>query len=77
MQRPDWWFYPEQCENGHEWGPDRVLVVWQRCLCPGAQTLHPDRAIWGHFTVTCRDPGCRSAWYDPPRQLGKQRAAPR
>jgi hypothetical protein len=60
VRRPDWWPHPERCANGHEWGPGRVLVVWQRCLCPGAQTLHEDRAIWGHFTVTCREPGCRA-----------------
>ena len=40
------------------------------CLCPGAQTLHPDEAIWGHFVVTCREPGCRSVWYDPPHVAG-------
>jgi hypothetical protein len=68
VQRPDWWPYPERCEYGHEWGPGRVLVVWQRCLCLGAQTLHEDQAIWGHFTVTCRVPGCGSKWYDPPHR---------
>ena len=68
VQRPDW-PYPERCGNGHEWGqPGRALVTWKRCLCPGAQTLHPDRAIWGHFTVACREPGCRSVWYDPPHE---------
>jgi len=34
-----------------------VLVSWQQCHCAGAQMLHPDRAIWGHFTVACREPG--------------------
>jgi hypothetical protein len=70
VHQSDWWPYPERCANGHEWGPDRVLVVWQRCLCPGAQTLHEDQAIWGHFTVACRAPGCRSVWYDPPHEPG-------
>jgi hypothetical protein len=28
-----------------------VLVSWERCHCAGAQTLNPDRALWGHFTV--------------------------
>jgi len=60
VRRPDWWPYPERCENGHEWRHGRVLVSWQRCWSPGAQTLHPDRAIWGHFAVACREPGCRS-----------------
>ena len=34
-----------------------LVVVWQRCLCPGAQTLHEDQAIWGTSPVTCRVPG--------------------
>ena len=21
MERPSWWTYPTQCENGHVWGP--------------------------------------------------------
>jgi len=28
-----------------------VLVLSERCWCPGALTLPPDRAIWGHVTV--------------------------
>jgi len=72
VQRPDWWRYPERYANGHEWGPGRVLVSWQRCHCAGAQTLHPDRAIWGHFTVACREPGCQSVWYDPPHEQGSE-----
>jgi len=68
VQRPDW-PYPERCGNGHEWGrPGGALVTWKRCLCPGAQTLHPHEAIWGHFVVACREPGCRSVWYDPPHE---------
>jgi hypothetical protein len=47
-----------------------VLVSWEPCLCPGAQTLHPDRAIWGHFTVACREPGCQEVWCDPPHEPG-------
>src|SRR5689334_7454616 len=75
VRRPDWWPYPARCATGHEWGPDRVLVVWQRCLCPGAQTLHPDEAIWGHFVVSCREPGWRSVWYDPRRMSRATRSA--
>lgn len=30
---------------------------WWRWSCPGAQTLHQDWAIWGHFTIACRAPG--------------------
>jgi hypothetical protein len=48
----------------------RVLVTWQPCSCPGAQTLHPDQAIWGHFRVACRAPGCWAVWYDPPHEPG-------
>jgi hypothetical protein len=46
----------------------RALVTWKRCLCPGAQTLRPDEAIWGQFTVACRQPGCESVFYDPPHE---------
>jgi len=72
VQRPDWWPYAGRCANGHEWGPGRVLVSWQRCHCAGAQTLHSGRAIWGHVTVACQTPGCRSAWYNPPHEPGSQ-----
>jgi hypothetical protein len=68
-RRPDRWPYPKRCGNGHEWGrPGRALVIWQRCPCLGAQTLYPDEAIWGHFTVSCREPGCESVFYDPPHE---------
>jgi pentapeptide repeat protein len=26
VARPTWWCCSEQCENGHEWGPGRVLL---------------------------------------------------
>jgi len=32
VRRPDWWYYPERWQNGHEWAPGRVLV----CLSPAA-----------------------------------------
>ena len=71
VRRPDRWPYPKLCGNGHEWGrPSRALVTWQRCLCPGAQTLYPDQVIWGHFVVACREPGCGSVWHDLPHELG-------
>jgi len=41
VPRPAWWPYPERCGNGHEWGPELVLVSWKQCHCAGAQTLHP------------------------------------
>jgi len=34
VRRPAWWFYPERCEHGHEWGPGRVIVSFERCDCP-------------------------------------------
>jgi hypothetical protein len=70
VRRPDWWFYPEQCENGHEWGPHRVLVGWQRCHCAGARAEYEDVAVQGHLTVECRVPGCRSKWWKPPHLPG-------
>jgi hypothetical protein len=72
VRRPAWWPYPEQCGDGHEWGPGLVLVSWAQCHCAGARRLHSDQAIWGHFTVACREPGCRSVWYDPPHESGPQ-----
>ena len=33
MRRPDWWFYPEQCANGHEWGLGLITVSWLICDC--------------------------------------------
>jgi hypothetical protein len=66
VRRPEWWFYPEQCEHGHEWGPGRMLVSWARCYCAPARSAHPDEAAWGHLTVTCQEPGCGSVWYSPP-----------
>ena len=26
LRRPDSWCYPEQCTDGHEWGPGLILV---------------------------------------------------
>ncbi len=36
--RPDWWCYPERCQNGHEWAPGLITVSWVLCDCPPAQT---------------------------------------
>ena len=44
-----------------------MLVSWERCHCAGARAAHPERYAWGHRTVACREPGCGSVWYDPPR----------
>jgi len=65
VRRPAWWFYPERCANGHEWGPGLVLVSWERCHCAPARAAHRTRAAWGHLVVACRVPGCGSVWYRP------------
>ena len=67
---PARWYYPEQCENGHEWGPGRVLVSWKRCNCAGAQTAHPEDHSWGHTTVECGEPGCR--WKCRRRRISRE-----
>jgi len=60
---PDWWTWPAQCQHGHPWGPGRITLGWLPCQCakagPGA----------GHRTVSCREPGCRSVWYEPPHDF--------
>ncbi len=56
-QRPEWWKLPEQCENGHEWGPGLVDVYRIPCECQPAQATHT------HLTLICQAPGCRSHWH--------------
>ncbi len=36
VRLPDWWCYPQRCQFGHEWGPNRVIVSWVMCGCPPA-----------------------------------------
>jgi hypothetical protein len=36
VRRPAWWCYPTECEHGHPWGPNRVIVSWMPCHCPPA-----------------------------------------
>lgn len=55
----EWWDLPTQCENGHPWGPGRVIVSWQGCC----YSLEP---FAGHRVARCRTEGCGSVWYDPP-----------
>jgi hypothetical protein len=50
LRQPDDWPYPGAAETGTNGDPGRALVAGQRCSCPGTQALHPDLAIWGHFT---------------------------
>ena len=61
--RPAWWCYPEQCADGHEWGPGRVILSWMPCDCGPAQAMQEQSP--GHLVVYCRAQGCESAWYSP------------
>jgi hypothetical protein len=63
VHRPNWWCYPERCQNGHEWGPGRIIVAWQPCECAPAQAEREHGP--GHLVVHCQAPECRSAWYQP------------
>jgi len=63
--RPDWWCYPEHCQNGHEWGPGLIIVSWSLCDCAPAVATSGGGAS-GHLPVYCAAaPGCRSVWYRP------------
>ena len=65
VRRPDWWCYPERCQNGHEWGPGLITVSWVLCDCPAAQAASGGGAA-RHMAVFCNAaPGCRSVWYRP------------
>jgi hypothetical protein len=51
VRRPDWWCYPQRCQNGHEWGPGLITVSWVLCDCPPAQAAREQvggarRGIW-------------------------------
>jgi hypothetical protein len=35
--RPDWWTYPDECQQGHPRGPGRVIVSWMPCACEPAR----------------------------------------
>jgi hypothetical protein len=63
VQRPDWWTYPICCGNGHPWGPGRVIVSWQPCLCDPAREAQPRGS--GHRLIECRTPGCGWVDYEP------------
>ena len=75
VRRPAWWsqYYPERCQNGHEWGPGKIIVSWMLCDCPpalAAQTAGPA----GHLAVYCAVKGCRSVFYKPRHEPDKGRA---
>src|SRR5262249_55239806 len=36
--------------------------------CPGPRDAPGSGPAWRHLTVACREPGCRSKWYDPPHE---------
>lgn len=59
-QLPDWWRYPCCCQQGHVWGPGRVIVRWRRCWCAGVEF------DGRHIVVTCTAGGCGRSWYWPP-----------
>jgi hypothetical protein len=65
--RPDWWCYPERCQNGHEWGPGLITVSWVLCDCPPAQAARgragARRGTWRCFCNAA--PGCLSVWCRP------------
>jgi len=50
VQRPHWWsrYYTKQCQNGHEWGPGKIIVSWMLCDCP------PALPSWLRLVRTCR-----------------------
>jgi hypothetical protein len=49
---------PERCPNGHEFGPNRVVVGWLPCQCTEGRA--------GHRTYWCRT--CRVTVYVPPHE---------
>jgi len=73
VRRPDWWRYPERCQNGHEWGPGLITVSWVLCDCPPAMAARErvGGGPAGHMAVFCNAaPGCRSVWYRPRHEPG-------
>ena len=67
---------PDECPDGHEWGPGRVIVGWVSCLCANAVENNN-----GHHFIHCAPPGgrCSRVWRDPPcadLQRGEPPAAP-
>jgi hypothetical protein len=45
-------------------------VSFNRCHCPAVRAAYGQTGGLGHLTVACREPGCRSVWYDPPHEPG-------
>jgi len=69
VERPAWWCYPLECENGHPWGPGRIIVSWTLCDCAPALAVGT-QGLTGHLVVYCRTEGCRSVWYRPRHEPG-------
>jgi len=60
------WSYPERCQNGHEWGPDGIIVSWVMCDCGPAEAARTLGAPSGHLAMACNAaPKCESEWYRP------------
>jgi hypothetical protein len=71
VRLPDWWCYPEQCGNGHPWGPDRVVLSWQHCHCGPALAATAGQEPCAHQTVQPWAEGCRSVWLEVGRFAGR------
>jgi hypothetical protein len=50
---PEWWAYPEHCEDGHPWRPGSVIVSWleDEMISDGGIVL-----------VSCGVAGCAKVW---------------
>jgi hypothetical protein len=63
VRRPACWCYPPECANGHERGPERLIVSWSPCECApalAARTRGP-----GAPGGVLPGAGCLAAWYSP------------
>jgi hypothetical protein len=74
VRLPWWWDYATECENGHPWGPGRVIVSWMPCHCDPARAAQPRGS--GHRVIACRTPGCSSAFYEPRHDPGSVHLLP-
>src|SRR6266516_3623724 len=57
VQRPGWWCYPLECQNGHVWAPGTILVGWTPCDCAPAVAAHGSASGAGHLVGLLRAPG--------------------
>jgi len=61
VRRPAWWFARSGASTGTS-GARPVLVSWSGATAP--------RPAWGHLTVECAEPGCRSKCFSPRHEPG-------